>query len=262
MQERWRILADDLTGAADAATEFARRGVQTWVTWGEPNTRNCGAAVVLAYDCDSRRLGARAAAQQQRAAVIRLRAECAPHAVLFKKIDSTLRGQPAAEIAALCSAVNVPGKSAFGICAPANPSMGRTLRDGRVWVHGEPLENTETWLREHNYPDADLVTIVASAGLRAIKLPLGQVRAGPAALRAALAATAAPASDGAGTAGLAQACAMCRSPRGCCQATMRGCARAWRSTSAPRSSGASTCWSRCRSKRNPIWLRVRRWRVR
>ena len=146
MQERWLILADDLTGAADAAIAFARRGAPTCVTWGERCASDAG-ATVLAYDCDSRRLGAQPAAQRQRSAAIRLRSEHGRHAALFKKIDSTLRGQPAAEIAALCDAVRVPGKSVFGICAPANPSMGRTLRDGRVFVHGEPLENTETWLR-------------------------------------------------------------------------------------------------------------------
>ena len=187
--ERWLILADDLTGAADAAIAFARRGVHTEVGWGECNARDCSAAAVFAYDCDSRRLGAQEAALRQLAVATRL-FERRPDSALFKKIDSTLRGQPAAEIAALCAVLRDTNKSVFGIFAPANPSMGRTTRDGRVFVHGEPLEDSETWRREHSYPSADLAAIVASAGLHAVKLPLAQLRAGEGAVRAALSAAA------------------------------------------------------------------------
>jgi uncharacterized protein YgbK (DUF1537 family) len=77
--------------------------------------------------------------------------------------------------------------------------MGRTTLDGRVFVHGEPLETTETWRRDHTYPSADLAGLVESAALRAVKLPLEQVRAGGAALRAALAAAESAATDERGT---------------------------------------------------------------
>lgn len=188
MGERWLILADDLTGAADAAIAFARRGARTEVTWGERLASDFAETAILAYDCDSRRSGAAEAGAKHRAAAARfLRG---PSPMLYKKIDSTLRGQPAAEIAALCKVLQVAGEPGFGIFAPANPAMGRTTRDGRVFVHGEPLENTETWCREHSYPSADLAGILATASLRAIKLPLADVRAGGAALRASLAAAA------------------------------------------------------------------------
>ena len=35
MARRWLILADDLTGAADCAIAFGRRGYAAAVTWGE-----------------------------------------------------------------------------------------------------------------------------------------------------------------------------------------------------------------------------------
>ena len=35
MARRWLILADDLTGAADCAIAFARRGATACVQWGE-----------------------------------------------------------------------------------------------------------------------------------------------------------------------------------------------------------------------------------
>jgi len=196
MGESWLILADDLTGAADAAIAFARRGQRTELTWGEHFAAEASDASVLAYDCDSRRLGAAEAGAAHRAAAARCLSR-GPFSMLYKKIDSTLRGQPAAELAALCGSLPAPFERAFGIFAPANPAMGRTTIGGRVFVHGEPLETTETWRREHAYPSADLAAIVESAALRAIKLPLEQVRAGGAALRAALAA--AEAADTRGT---------------------------------------------------------------
>src|SRR6185503_5477350 len=101
MGESWLILADDLTGAADAAIAFARRGQRTELTWGEHFAADSSGASVLAYDCDSRRLGAAAAGAAQRAAAVRCLQRGA-FSMLYKKIDSTLRGQPAAELAALC----------------------------------------------------------------------------------------------------------------------------------------------------------------
>jgi uncharacterized protein YgbK (DUF1537 family) len=174
LTRRWLILADDLSGAADAAVAFALRGLVTEVQWRDaPQPAATGSTGpvpdVIAFDTDSRRLAAAGAAERQRAALRRLRA---PGMALFKKIDSTLRGQPAAEIAAIHH-----HDGARVIFAPANPAMGRSTRDGRVWVRGQPLEQTETWQRERSYANADLGEILAGARLPAVKLPLELVRA-------------------------------------------------------------------------------------
>jgi uncharacterized protein YgbK (DUF1537 family) len=182
MSDRWLILADDLTGAADSGVAFAKRGLVTEVVWGE-QAREQGDVAVLAYDTDSRRLSAPAAFARQREAARRF---LDPGCSLYQKIDSTLRGQPAAEIAALCATLRESGRCGCGIFAPANPAMGRTTRDAHVFVHGEPLEDTETWRRDHSYESADLAAICASAGLEPFKLPLALVRAETEALRAAL----------------------------------------------------------------------------
>jgi uncharacterized protein YgbK (DUF1537 family) len=179
---RWLILADDLSGAADAGVAFALRGLVTEVRWhasplSTPSQAGPVVADVIAFDTDSRRLDAVAAAERQREA---LRMLGTPGVSLFKKIDSTLRGQPAAEIAAIQRAAG-----ARVIFAPANPAMGRTTRDGRVYVRGQRLELTETWQREPAYASADLGEILAGAGLQTAKLPLDVVRA-PARLAQAL----------------------------------------------------------------------------
>lgn len=168
---RWLILADDLTGAADCAIAFARRGLPASVAWG----RDPPDDAVLALDADSRRLPPGAAAARHRSL---LQAHHRDGAALFKKIDSTLRGQPAAELAATVLDLRARGRGALAIVAPAFPAAGRTVVDGRVRVDGRPLEQIPLWARDHSYPSADLGAALQGAGLRVRMAGLDAVRAG------------------------------------------------------------------------------------
>lgn len=186
---RWLILADDLTGAADAGAAFARAGLRTEIAW---QVNSAAPDIdVQAIDLDSRGRDPDTAAALHREAVL---TGLAPGESLFKKIDSTLRGPFGREIAAVSVALRECGRPGWGLLAPANPAMGRTMRDGRVFVAGVPLEQTVTWKRGHTHASADLGEIVRAAGMRPVKLLLAQVRAGPPALRAAMADAAASAS--------------------------------------------------------------------
>jgi D-threonate/D-erythronate kinase len=173
MARRWLILADDLTGAADCAIAFGRRGHAAVVTWGEIGDAGDRRPPVLAYDAASRGLAAKAAARHHADVLERL---SEPGRLLFKKIDSTLRGQPAAEIAAALAHQKSRSGSAFGILAPAFPATGRTTVDGRVRVNGRALEEAEVWQRDHSYPNADLADVLATAGIRSVKVRLATVR--------------------------------------------------------------------------------------
>jgi uncharacterized protein YgbK (DUF1537 family) len=168
---RWLILADDLTGAADCAIAFARRGLSASVVWGGDLPDDA----VLALDADSRRLGPIAAAACHRSL---LHAHHREGAALFKKIDSTLRGQPAAELAATVHELRARGRGALAIVAPAFPGTGRTTVDGRIRIGGQPLEQSPLWARDHSYPSADLVAVLRLAGLRVRLAGLDAVRAG------------------------------------------------------------------------------------
>jgi uncharacterized protein YgbK (DUF1537 family) len=174
MGARWLILADDLTGAADCAIAFARRGYQAVVSWGHATNTSHRDASVWAHDAASRGLSAEAAAARH---LDLLAGFPMSGRALFKKIDSTLRGQPAAEIAAtLAHLKSSPPR--LCVLAPAFPATGRTVIDGRVVVHGAALEATELWQRDHTYPNADLVEILATSGVRGEKVALAVVRGG------------------------------------------------------------------------------------
>ena len=115
------IIADDLSGAADCAIGFACAGMQTVVTLDPLHDK--ADAQVIAADTDTRRLSPAQAAERTVAAYKALQR---PGQRLYKKIDSTLRGNWAAEVAAL------QPLAGLAIVAPAFPATGRTLRGGRV----------------------------------------------------------------------------------------------------------------------------------
>jgi D-threonate/D-erythronate kinase len=169
----WLIIADDLTGAADCGSAFVRHGHDAVVSWGDMDPD----ASIWAVDADSRHSPAGAAAACQVAA---LAAQWRPGMRFYKKIDSTLRGQPAAELAAQLSTWSAPsGRPApLVIMAPAFPATGRVTVEGRILIHGRPLEQTPLWAREHTYASAFLPDVLASAGLAAETIGLEVIRAG------------------------------------------------------------------------------------
>ena len=173
MANDWLILADDLTGAADCAIAFGRRGRAAAVIWNDEVAASDRRLPVLAYDAASRGLSGVAAAGRHAGVLARL---SEPGRILFKKIDSTLRGHPAAETAATLAHLKLRSDPAFGVFAPAFPATGRTTVDGRILVNSSPLEETEIWRRDHTYPTSDLVDVLASAGIRGEKVLLSTVR--------------------------------------------------------------------------------------
>ncbi|VXA93297.1 D-threonate kinase [Burkholderia sp. 8Y] len=173
------ILADDLSGAADCAIAFAASGRKTVVTLDV--TAPGDDATVIAADTDTRRLAPADAGARVADAWQALRA---PGRRLYKKIDSTLRGNWTAEVAALA---RVAGPA---IVAPAFPATGRAVRDGIVFVHGVPLEKTETWQLEHAGRDARLGPMLEAAGLSTAHVALDTLRGAPQTLAATLAAAA------------------------------------------------------------------------
>ena len=130
---------------------------------------------VVAIDLDTRSRAERSARAIVRKA---LSARAARRArILFKKIDSTLRGHVAAELSSASRALAGRRPVLF---APAFPGQGRSVRDARLIIGGKKRSG-------------DLRALLAHAGLPATHIDLATVRSARprgglnAALRAALA---------------------------------------------------------------------------
>jgi D-threonate/D-erythronate kinase len=173
------LVADDLTGASDAAVQFARRGLVSHVLFelGEP-----GGAEVVAIDTDSRALPGADAYARVRGVADRLRATRPER--IYKKIDSTLRGNLGCEIDAVMDGLDLP----LAVVAPAFPALGRTTRGGVHHLRGTPVHLTEAG-RDPRVPvrQSNLVRLLAQQSRRPVTLvPLAVVQEGPDAVRRAL----------------------------------------------------------------------------
>ncbi|MEQ0583599.1 four-carbon acid sugar kinase family protein [Pantoea dispersa] len=132
------VIADDFTGANDAGSGFALAGARVHVLFNNLTPPEAGVADVLVISTDSRAVSAAEAASRTHAAM-QPHQQIAQHGWLFKKIDSTLRGNPGAEVAA---ALQVSAKR-LALVVPAVPKLGRITRGGEVWIHQQRLTDTE-----------------------------------------------------------------------------------------------------------------------
>jgi len=131
---RVAVIADDLTGAADTGVQLVRAGYRTAVLFrGEEMPAADLDAVAL--DTDSRTRPAGFAAKR----VIEAARAVRDAQVVYKKLDSTLRGNVAAELSAALGAT----RRARVLVAPAFPAAGRTTVGGVQLVHGVPVHETE-----------------------------------------------------------------------------------------------------------------------
>ncbi|WP_312847033.1 four-carbon acid sugar kinase family protein [Streptomyces sp. WAC05858] len=195
---RLLAIADDLSGAAEVAAALHSRTTRSRVvlvrmsdavSGGEASSgvasalrpRHPGEATVL--DLDSRYRPAAEAAEAVRDA-LRLSSPDGEadgndgDTLVLKKIDSLLRGNVAAEIAALAEG------GAGVVLAPALPIAGRVVRSGVVHIGGVALHEGDAWRAETLPPPGSVAQ--ALGGLPIALIPLTTVRASPPALRAAL----------------------------------------------------------------------------
>jgi uncharacterized protein YgbK (DUF1537 family) len=138
------LVADDLTGALDAAAPFARADAPVAVLRGAQRARGS-----FALDAGTRggtQADAEAAAARSAGTLCNVR-------TAFRKIDSLLRGFPAAEIVATARA----GRFASVVVAPAFPAQGRITLQGRQYARH----------RDGTYRliDVDLALDLAARGL-------------------------------------------------------------------------------------------------
>ncbi len=123
------LVADDLTGALDSAAAFATPARPVSVTWSGPPRPSDGLVAVSTETRDCSAVQARSRTEE----AVRGLAGHPPDALVYKKIDSLLRGHPALEIATVAEALR-PDRI---VIAPAHPSFGRITRGGFQFVRSE-----------------------------------------------------------------------------------------------------------------------------
>ena len=168
------ILADDLSGAADCANACMSSGLSALVSFDEMDHHF--ETDILSIDCDTRHLSPSEAATRI-SRVMQSSHLCPSERVLFKKIDSTLRGNFPAELHTVLAERRASSPNRIvAIMAPAFPAGGRTTVDGHQLVHGIPLEKTEIWLRNNLRGVAHLPSMLEQAGLSTALISLSIVR--------------------------------------------------------------------------------------
>lgn len=159
------VLADDLTGSADVGAECLRAGWRVGVAfpWGG-KFANPDADEVRVVDIESRKMSP--AGARRRAAETGRELRKRGLWPSFFKMDSTLRGNFLEEARSLLDTTGAP----LAWLVPANPAQGRWTVEGKVFVNGEPLEQT-SYARDPLHP---VLTgdVAALAGRQCARLPL------------------------------------------------------------------------------------------
>lgn len=133
------IIADDLTGANDTALQFFLKGCNTLILYDENGLPESFDKVkVFAISTESRNVSPEDAAKKVKSVASAFRDKLKTEN-LYKKIDSTMRGNVAAEISALIEEFGYDA----ALIMPAFPNEGRTTVGGFHLLKGVPVERTE-----------------------------------------------------------------------------------------------------------------------
>ncbi len=166
------LIADDLTGAMDTGAQCARFGLETAILL-RPVTRSCAAAEIISTE--SRELDPRGAAMVARRAAGRLAGRA-----LYKKIDSTLRGQAGPEILAVLQETGIEK----AIVCPAICELGRIVQEGELYIDSIRLHESRFVLDPRGGALTSYVPDLL--GVPATHLGLALVRSAPDILRQAI----------------------------------------------------------------------------
>jgi uncharacterized protein YgbK (DUF1537 family) len=167
------IVADDLTGAMDSSGYFASLGFSTVVALAPDFSGN---ASVLVITTNSRAEAPEVACERVRQAMRGM-----ADRVVYKKIDSTLRGNIGEELQVAVETM----ASEKVVVAPAFPTVGRTTVNGVLLVNGVPVAETQfandpiSPVKESNIPRLLEKSMNQPVGC----VTVGEIEVGPEALR-------------------------------------------------------------------------------
>jgi len=169
-EKKCLIVADDLTGACDSAVHFAAAGARTIVAVAPDSWDD--SFDVLAVSSESRDLDP--AEARDRIDSMAARLQLVQAATVFKKIDSTLRGNTFEETIAGLAAFRCD----FAVVNPAFPALGRVVQQGALRVMGDstfPTIDIATTLQARSahpchHVSAGAIAEAVAAGTRFLSL--------------------------------------------------------------------------------------------
>lgn len=128
---QFAIIADDLTGSLDTGLQFGKKGLITIVPL--KFDRPLPKSQALVFNTNSRNMPGNLAFRRVYRICRRLKAKA-----IYKKIDSTMRGNVGQEALAILDAQKI----SKAVVVPTIPVLGRTVERGILRVHGIPLLQT------------------------------------------------------------------------------------------------------------------------
>lgn len=137
-KEKIVVVADDFTGANDVGGQFCKKNLKTIITTNKDNINKIlSDCDVLIIDTESRFDNKDNAYKKNYEIGLKLKKEKLQG--VYKKLDSTFRGNIGGEISGLMDSMEYK----HAVIVPAYPANHRTTRDGMVYVRGELLAETE-----------------------------------------------------------------------------------------------------------------------
>jgi uncharacterized protein YgbK (DUF1537 family) len=127
------VIADDITGAAELGGIGLRYGLRVLIA--ADVQAKAAVDLLVVYT------NARSMKKQEAVALMKdltTKAAALGPALFYKKTDSVLRGHVLAEMQVQMA---VMGKEK-GLLVPANPSLGRTIKEGQYFINGELIHQT------------------------------------------------------------------------------------------------------------------------
>lgn len=128
---RIAVIADDLTGALDTGVQFTQWGFTAQLT----DTPEHSTAEVTIINTDTRNKTSEIAYH----VTYNVAEKLDQHGIIYKKIDSTLRGNPGSELQAIMDATGETN----AILTPTHPPTQRRVKDGHLYIADNPITETE-----------------------------------------------------------------------------------------------------------------------
>lgn len=160
------VIADDITGAAEMAGIAHRQGLSVSFSLASDESLEDNNCDVLVIATDTRSEDEETARQIIRDIISHL--TTSPQ-LLYKKVDSALRGHIIAEMTELMRNLGMR----YALLIPQNPALGRTIEGGTYLIDGTPLHQT-AFRYDPEYPvqTADVTEILSPANHLTIGDPL------------------------------------------------------------------------------------------